>query len=230
MHQDIKQALLFYDKIIGKRVRCYKAMLDIIANFVISSNQKNLRVIDLGCGTSTLEKMILQQRVDIKFVCVDYSKEMLDFSAKKLAGFGAQFLQLDLAKNQQFADNQKADFIISNLVFHSLAEGVKQKVFKAVFETLKKDGLFIFGDKFSSVFKPINELFVETSAKWSSELKQNWTIQEHKKYETIWKLYPEEREFLLTTEEYCKLLKNTGFQSPDCIYRMYQYGILYAKK
>jgi len=260
--KETKEALSFYDEVIGKRVRCYDEMLGIIADIIVSylSKQKEMHLVDLGSGTGNLEAILAPVFHDNNsFVAgYDVSEPMLDFAADKIRrlGYNASgsraehivgammglvshfcFIKLDLEKETVFFPvytGCEVDIVASNLVFHSFDKATKWSTFQNVFRMLKPGGLLLIGDKFTSDSETVRQLFSNVSEKWSHGLKQGWSEQDHQKYANIWKLQGEEGdtdvEFLGTMENYRWALQSIGFQEVDCMYQMYNYGVIYAKK
>lgn len=231
LYGDLEEILQFYDFIMPIRVPCYNEMLNIIANLSTTHSSNELVLADLGIGTGNLEEMLLSTQKDVTIIGYDYSKEMLDYTACKLGELGdkLRLIQIDFVK-QRIPVVLKCDVVISNLTLHSLPNEVKFEVFKSSFDMLKKDGVFIIGDKFKSESKVVNSLFDRISDEWRASTKKDWAEHEYKKYEKVWKLQGNGQEYRDTMENYYNTLRNFGFKEMDCIWKLYGYGILYIKK
>jgi len=227
----LEEVLKFYDDVMPIRVPCYNSMINIIAKLAIGQRGKNLAVVDLGIGTGNLEEKMLSERRDMTILGYDYSAEMLDFASRKLSAFRdrLELVQLDFAK-QPVPNTSKCDVVVSNLTIHSLPDDIKSRVFQSVSDILKDDGVLILGDKFKSKSEMVDKLFNEFSDEWRDNAKKGWTKREYEKYESIWKLQGDEREYVNTLEQYDKILRDIGFKEIECICKFYCYGILYVTK
>ncbi len=225
------EVLKFYDSVMPIRVPCYNDMLAIIAELATAHPGQNLTIVDLGIGTGNLEEKMLSVREDMTIVGYDYSKEMLDYTSRKLGTFRSKLklTQLDFI-TQKLPIMPKCDVVVSNLALHSLPDDARTEVFVSVFDMMKDDGVFILGDKFRSRSSVVNELFGKFSNKWRENVKKGWTNSEHRKYESVWKLQGNGEEYVDTVEGYYDILKAVGFKEMDCICRLFCYGILHITK
>ena len=80
--------------------------------------QPDMRVVDLGCGTGELTRVLHEQLQAQDTLGLDSSETMLARSAAS-AGNGLHFAQADI---MSFAPQQEYDLIFSNAVFHWLPE------------------------------------------------------------------------------------------------------------
>lgn len=128
------------------------------------------KVGDLGCGTGTFIRYLLEH--DVEVYGVDLSSGMLHVAKEKLnRSHPAKKVNLSCQDIRQLHLEQPMDCIISfcdTLNYITEEEGIKD-VFNQVYKALKPGGLFIFDVhtpyKISEMFK--NEVFVETDEKVS---------------------------------------------------------------
>ena len=114
-----------------------------IDNIVISRHKKRGSVVDLGCGTGTLDLLLAKKGYSV--TGIDRSSEMLTIADKKLreAGVEALFVRQDMTS---FSLVHKADVIISTLdgLNHLKSESAVLKTFSRVSKNLRHSGIFIF--------------------------------------------------------------------------------------
>ena len=95
-------------------------------------------ILDIGCGTGNLSKMISDLFPNATLNCLDISFNMLSESYKKNPNFN--FILSD-AENMPFKNN-KFDLIVSSFTLHWCDE--IEKIFFDIHRFLKYDGLFLF--------------------------------------------------------------------------------------
>ena len=103
------------------------------------SLRKGSTVLDLGCGTGYLTKL-LSERVgpEGKVVAVDPDGERLKIAREKHSAPNIDFIQAD---DQSFPSGQY-DVIFSNIVIHWISD--KTALFRRVYDNLTPGGLFAF--------------------------------------------------------------------------------------
>ncbi len=114
-----------------------------IDKIVMQRHRKHGSVVDIGCGTGTLDLLLAEK--GYKITGIDCSSEMLTVAEKKLrdAGFKAPFVRQDMTK---LALPYKADVIISTLdgINHLKSADDVLKTFSRVSKNLRRGGIFIF--------------------------------------------------------------------------------------
>ena len=73
-----------YDDIILKLIPFYKEMIEALVSSIPFDKNKEIKVIDLGCGTGTISKEIKRNFSQAKFIFVDIANNMLDIAKSKL--------------------------------------------------------------------------------------------------------------------------------------------------
>ena len=101
--------------------------------------RKGSTVLDLGCGTGYLTK-VLSERVgpEGKVVAVDPDGERLKIAREKYSASNIEYIQAD---DKTFPPGQY-DVIFSNIVIHWIHD--KEALFKHVYESLQPGGHFVF--------------------------------------------------------------------------------------
>ena len=100
---------------------------------------KGATVLDLGCGTGYLTK-VLSERVgpEGKVVAVDPDGERLKIARERYSACNIEYIQAD---DQTFPPGQY-DLIFSNIVIHWI--GDKEAVLKQAYKNLRPGGCFAF--------------------------------------------------------------------------------------
>lgn len=118
----------------------YKVRSEYISNFFSDCNKKGGRLLDLACGTGTFSKLFS----DMWYLVtgIDISEEMLTVAEEKCGGM-VKFLKGDIT---DFSLPDKYDFCICTLDSINHLKGIEdvKKCFECVYNSLEKDGVFVF--------------------------------------------------------------------------------------
>jgi ubiquinone/menaquinone biosynthesis C-methylase UbiE len=111
-----------------------------------ASLRKGEQVLDLGCGTGTLTRMLKQQHPGTGVVGLDADPEVLALARKKLAS-----AHLEVTLTQGHATdlpypNTSFDCVVSSLLFHHLDEEQTRRAAREVIRVLRPGGRFLVAD------------------------------------------------------------------------------------
>ena len=147
------------------------------------------RILDLGCGTGHLTKMISDSGADV--TGIDSSPEMINTAKQNYPSLN--FLRMD-ATDFSFPD--KFDGVFSNAVLHWIPE--KEKVVKNISEALKIGGRFVaeFGgkDNIKNIVEALNNTLLSNGFKEKAEI-INWYFPSIGEYTSLLEKYGFEIEF-----------------------------------
>ncbi len=124
--------------------------LDILATAVKDGYRKGARILDLGCGTGNVEKLILDRLPVARFTGVDRSPVMLEFARDKLKDHGdrCRFVQSELGHLSPLRlPGRPFQFIISVNVIHELTHPAKRRLFRSCRSTIARTGLLLIVDR-----------------------------------------------------------------------------------
>lgn len=119
----------------------YKVRSDYISGFFDKYGlNKNAEILDLACGTGSVSAELFKKGYSL--TGIDLSPEMLSVAYNKLNGN----IRLINTKMQDFALSEPVDAVVCLLdsINHLESETDVNNCFKCVYNSLKKDGLFIF--------------------------------------------------------------------------------------
>jgi SAM-dependent methyltransferase len=111
----------------------------------ILGNIKNMRILDLGCGSGDFSVAMAKKGANV--YGVDISKEWIDICKSKYSNIkNVDFLVADSSNLKKFSKNY-FDFVVVNMVFLNISNKNKlKKTFYEISRILKKSGKFIFTD------------------------------------------------------------------------------------
>lgn len=210
-----------FDQTIVKLIPNYQEMCNVLLDFIPYNHSDTFSVIDLGCGTATLAKLVTDNFPNTQVSCVDISENMLDLAKDKIKR------PVTLIKNDFYTleFDQTYDVMISSLALHHLeTDQDKYLFYKKIFHTLSPKGIFINIDIMLGSHSFIQEKYLEH---WKSFMLKNVSEEE---VEAKWlpNYYSEDRPTSLST--HFELLKKGGFSLVDCVYKNYNYGVYLAQK
>ena len=127
----------FYDTVVRFTTResMFKAAL--VKQSVPLSGE---HLLDVGCGTGTLTKLIALSEPELQVVGLDADPATLELAQKKLSPFGNRVtLQQGFAQQLPFK-NDSFELVVSSLFFHHLTTEQKSEALVEIFRVLKPGG------------------------------------------------------------------------------------------
>lgn len=127
---------------------------EIWCNYLLSIKSNPKKILDLGCGTGSVAKILLDRGFDL--TCLDISEDMLIQASTKLQEYGrVNFIKADMV---DFISSDKYDLIFSfcDGINYILDEESLVTFFNNMYKNLEKNGILIF--EISSEYKLINIL------------------------------------------------------------------------
>lgn len=117
----------FYDEIILKLIPHYSEMVNALVSLIPFEKETPKNVLDLGCGTGTISKAILEKYSNAKFTIIDISQNMLKFAEKKI---GSNSIYKSICKDFYVLNlDDRYDIIASSLALHHLITDKDKKYF-----------------------------------------------------------------------------------------------------
>lgn len=112
-------------------------------------------IIDMGCGTGNLIKLLSDSRNDVIITGIDYSDQALNIAKNKLINRDKIFfLKVDLREKLPFKDGE-FDVVLIHNVLYTIDESYRPGFIKEIFRLLK-DGGVVITCNLNKDFKPYN--------------------------------------------------------------------------
>ena len=181
------------------------------------------RIADLGCGTGTLARTLIEQYKPTTFLALDGASQMLKKARKTLKDCD---VPTDIKFQQEsFTDwspTHRYDLVYSSIAIHHLADEEKWKLFHRIYGGLETGGLFLYADIFTAdpgwteIFKTIHWERRRKLGMSEDEIEQRW--QSHKDNDRPAQL-----------DQTLKALEQAGFQEIELLWKNLNRAIIIAK-
>ncbi|AKB37022.1 Methyltransferase [Methanosarcina siciliae C2J] len=209
-----------YDEQRKKFVPCFDDFYGAAVS-VASVDSENPGIMDIGAGTGLLSAFLMKRYPEASFTLIDISEKMLAMAKDRFGNnSNVKYIAADYSK-YDFVD--KYDIVISALSIHHLEDKEKEELYKKSYSILKENGVFINADQVHGETPFIENLnkttwrqYVETSGLPEEEILAG--------YERV-KL---DRDTSL--EQQLDWLKEAGFCDVSCIYKYYQFAVMFGRK
>ncbi len=122
---------------------CFDEPLDYLVE-CIKTRKKNLKILDICCGTGILTEKVAKRYPHAEFTGVDFSTEMLEIAKQRMKDYNFVVLETDVCDEEKMQTLDEFDIIISSLGIHNI-HGFKnkQKAINNIISHLKKGGQYI---------------------------------------------------------------------------------------
>jgi len=211
-----------YDEHIELAIPNYTGMHKELVNLLPILNHVP-KILDLGCGTGITASMVLSKFPEANLVGIDLFETMIKHAQKRLSVYNNQisFIKGDY----RIVDWDKDfDFCISALALHHILPQEKKIIFKKVFNSLNKNGVFAIIDWTNFNSNLINEASYQNAITFAKINIQNSDIADS------WAYHWKNLNIPNTVEEMTKWLKNSGFRHIECVYRYFGLSLIIAEK
>jgi tRNA (cmo5U34)-methyltransferase len=207
-----------FDDIIVKLIPYYEQMLQALIDSIPFDADAKIRVVDLGCGTGTIAKMISERFPKSQIVCLDIAANMIDVAKYKLADHVAtEFIVGD------FADvdfTEKFDVVVSSLALHHLeTDADKKKLYTKIFENLNPGGVFYNADVVLASTNQLQEVYMQ---RWKEYMNRKVSMEE---IENKWIPVYENEDRPAKLYDQIEWLKEIGFDPVEVIWKYYNFSV-----
>jgi tRNA (cmo5U34)-methyltransferase len=217
-----------FDDMLDRSVPMYQEIQRMVAELAVDYAAPGTDIVDLGCSTATTFLHIahgLPPEVDVRFVGVDSSPEMLDVAAKKLevANFGRAY-ELRHADLNQGVEISNASVVLLVLTLQFIRPLYRERLIRSVYEGLTDKGCLILVEKVLGENSTFNRLFIQHyyELKKRNGYSELEIAQKREALENV--LIP------YRLEENKELLRSQGFRHVDVFFKWYNFCAIVAMK
>ena len=182
-----------------------------------------VNILEMGCGTGNLTKLIIKQYPNATIHIVDISEKMIESCKNELINqnnikyYCNDFRDLD-------SNIPNCDLVLSSISIHHINDNEKKSLFKRLHEKLTANGVFCYSDQFSS-FE--NEIYRKNISQWKNESMQNGSSQAEWE---MWMKHQDNHDYHTPLGEQTKWLKEAGFRNAECVWRHLLWSVLIAMR
>lgn len=209
-----------YDEQRKKLIPCFDDFYGISVS-IASVDKENPDILDVGAGTGLLSSFLMKRYPEASFTLIDISEKMLDMAKERFKGNSkVKYIAADYSK---YNFTEKYDMVVSALSIHHLEDKEKRQLYKKSYSVLKGYGIFINADQVHGETPFVENLNKTT---WRRHVENSGLTEEEIKagYERT-KLDKDIR-----LDQQLDWLKEAGFCDVSCIYKYYQFAVMYGRK
>jgi tRNA (cmo5U34)-methyltransferase len=215
-----------FDDMVNRSVPFYGEMQRMMAELAADYAKPGTDVYDLGCATgTTLIGMNTSIPLDIRFIGIDDSPEMLDKCRIKLkeAGLTRPF-ELRVADLNRGVEISNASVVVLCLTLQFVRPIHRERLLKSIFDGLESGGVLILVEKILAEDSALNRDFIKYyyNYKRRNEYSEMEISQKREALENI--LIP------YKLSENIAILRDTGFAHCEVFFKWYNFSGLIASK
>lgn len=198
---------------------------DTVANHVVFKNDelhqclvdaisfdlnRELKVLDLGCGTGHGMNLIAAKFPNASLTGVDFSPRMIAKSKEKLQPFveRVELIEGDFT-NMDFGKSY--DVVVSAVAIHNCTHEQKTVLFKKIFNSLNDGGIFVNGDFYEHKSPVVNKKLQDLYRKFLTKNLKEDELE-------VWLHHAFEEDMPMELGQQCDILENLGFKSPEILW------------
>jgi tRNA (cmo5U34)-methyltransferase len=208
-----------YEQLMVKLIPQYLGQHEIIYD-LLPKEDRDYRVLDLGCGNGVLSELVLRKLPRSFVVGFDLTENMLDAFGRKLSNYAGQF---ELRQGDYRVDpiGKEYDVIIAGLTLHHLTWEEREKFYQTAYSALSPGGLFLARD---IIVDEDQRVVQDQYAHWKEFMKSQGEDPE------LWYSKHAEKDHPLTLADHFTWLRRAGFSKVACHWRLYNFAITTAEK
>jgi tRNA (cmo5U34)-methyltransferase len=230
-----KEAAEQYIKVVDVAIPHRQDILSIIAGLATAFVIERPKILDLGCGYGDVTAEVLKMKPEASACLVDFSDEMIRRSSERFNDNPRiRIVKRDLNTGiSDTAIGKEFDVAVSCFALHHIELKNRVKLYSEIRKALKKDGLFMNGDRFKEDSPVIDEWVFNSWISYRVEqMRKRWgketTLAEVQRTQrlsdkklgdspgTIWDMQQD--------------LKQAGFRHVDCLWKYQTLAIIAATK
>ncbi|HEY8908866.1 MAG TPA: methyltransferase domain-containing protein [Desulfosporosinus sp.] len=204
-----------YDGLISRIIPKYHEQNETVLAMIPFDGSRNIKALDLGCGTGILSHLLLSTFPKAKVVAFDLAENMLAACEQNLSEYKDQLTLV----NGNFASDdfgRDYDIVVSGLSTHHLGDKEKPLLYKRIYDSINRGGIFI-----------NREVVLGESSSLSDRYHQLWreyTRSNDEDEEKWFKKYLEE-DIPAPVDIQTNWLREIGFVDVGCHWRYFNFAI-----
>jgi tRNA (cmo5U34)-methyltransferase len=207
-----------FDTLIRTLIPDYPRMVEALVAAIPFERPAPIRVLDIGCGTGTVAKAVLEVFPNARLTCLDLAESMITMARIKLAGHaGVRYIVSDIDKH---CSDETYDAVVSSLALHHLrTDADKRRIYGRIHTSLASGGVFYNADV---VLGSNDSLQAVNMRKWIAFMRQHIS-QEEIDGKWIPQYYAEDCPARLVDQ--LGWLAEIGFKDVDVLWKYYNFAV-----
>jgi tRNA (cmo5U34)-methyltransferase len=213
-----------YNKIINEVIPYYTQMLIMIVDFIPFESEKEIKVLDLGCGIGNTADTIFSKYPKAEITAVDLAKKSLEICEQRFKNKNIQIIEADM-RNEELYKKDEYDCIITNLAIHHIKnDDEKFKVYQNAYKSLNENGFLIVGENVHGSSQYLTSKYEDIWIQYMKDLGLNNSEIRQYYQEYLEKDHP------TSMMNQLEFLKTIGYKEVDCIWKYSFFAIFCGKK
>lgn len=223
-------AQLFLDDVRGA-IPLAAEQIDVMMRIIRAFRRPVASFLDLGCGDGILGRAILEGNPKSRGVFVDLSETMIEAARKKLGKRrGARVILSDFGKKDWIKDISEYapfDVVVSGFAIHHQPDTRKKGIYREIYSLLAPGGVFLNMEHVSPVSPEIEKVLKEMFIDNLHLLKQSkgFAVSRAKVSKEYYDRPDKDANLLTSVETQVRWLKQIGFESADCFFRIFELAL-----
>ena len=207
-----------FDRIIQKLIPYYQEMVQALILAIPFHRTDAIRVLDVGCGTGTIARRVLDVFPSAELTCLDFTENMVAAARRKLSAYSqVRFVVKDF---RQFEWSTSYHVVISCLALHHLVtDEDKQAFYRQVYAALKPGGCFYNADIVLASSAHVQEAYL---AKWKAYMRRKLSEE---KIERTWLPKYRQEDHPAPLWDQLEWLSKLGFKAIDVPWKYYNVAV-----
>lgn len=202
-------------------IPCFDAFYSETTEFLTRRARPPKIAADLGAGTGLLSYFWRKNVPEAQYLLMDAAQGMLDIARRRFAGL--ENMRFEAGDYTDHLPEINFDTAISALSMHHLDDREKFRLFRALYERLPENGLFVNYDQFRASSPAMDAWY---SAHWEAGLMKSGLSAEDL---ALWR----ERRKLdkeCSAQEEIRMLLDSGFRSVELVFSFQKFAVIAAIK
>ncbi|MGM9929651.1 MAG: class I SAM-dependent methyltransferase [Bacillus sp. (in: firmicutes)] len=209
-----------YDQLRKKLIPCFDDFYSIPVSLLPDVNEAP-SVLDIGAGTGLMASFVKEKFPKAKMDLIDLAENMLEIAKQRFAD--DENMEYIVGDYTQYVFEKKYDIVVSSLSIHHLTDEEKRALYTNVFRILNDGGIFVNADQVLGENQTIDNLY---KADWCHKIENSGLTKQE-----IQAAYERTKlDKMSTLSDQLQWLKDSGFSECDCMYKYFNFVVLWARK
>lgn len=211
-----------YDRARRQLVPCFDDFYGTLVELIPFARDASISVLDLGAGTGLVSAFVAAAFPNARMTLVDVSGEMLAIARQRFAADLHRF-HFDVRDYAATPVPGQYHAVVSGLSIHHLTDEGKRGLFKAVYRTLRSEGVFVNADQVLGATPDVERLYRE---RWESHARARGISGA----DLAAALERMKEDKMAPLDAQLAWLRDAGFQLVNCWFKSYSFVVYSGTK